>query len=72
MITDEKFVKDFYEILEDKEIKPVFQPIVSLATGEVYGYEALSRITLKKTELTTDRLFTLAEKLGQVWNLEKL
>lgn len=47
MITDEKFVKDFYEILEDKEIKPAFQPIVSLATGEVYGYEALSSALMK-------------------------
>lgn len=72
MKLDEMTVKEFFEILKKKAIKPVFQPIVSLKNGEILGYEALSRITLEKTEITTDKLFDMAERLGQVWNLEKL
>lgn len=72
MKLDEMTVKEFFEILKKRAIKPVFQPIVSLKNGEILGYEALSRITLEKTEITIDRLFTMAERLGQVWNLEKL
>ena len=39
-----KNAEEFYKILERKAIYPVFQPIVNLQTGEVAGYEALSRI----------------------------
>ena len=35
---------DFMDILENQRIKPVFQPIISLNSGEIIGYEALSRI----------------------------
>ncbi len=35
---------DFMDILENQRIRPVFQPIISLNSGEVIGYEALSRI----------------------------
>ena len=39
-----KNADEFYKILERKAIYPVFQPIVNLQTGDVAGYEALSRI----------------------------
>lgn len=32
-------------IIKDQLITPVFQPIVSLQDGSVFGFEALSRIT---------------------------
>lgn len=35
---------DFLSVLEGQRIKPVFQPIVCLSTGEIIGYEGLSRI----------------------------
>lgn len=69
---DEIMVKDFFDILKKHAIKPVFQPIVSLKNGEILAYEALSRITMDKTSITIDKLFDMAERLGQVWNLEKL
>ena len=34
---------EFAEILQQGNIKTVFQPIVSLSNGELPGYEALSR-----------------------------
>ena len=72
MKLDEIMVKDFFDILKKHAIKPVFQPIVSLKNGEILAYEALSRITMDKTSITIDKLFDMAERLGQVWNLEKL
>ena len=49
--------KDELEAIIDKKlIYPVFQPIVSLRTGEVHGYEALSRmIQPRKIKNTEDR-----------------
>ena len=42
---------ELIRILEGEFIRPVFQPIVSLRTGDVLGYEALSRITLPDSTL---------------------
>lgn len=72
MRLEEDKIKEFFKIIKDHEIKTVFQPIVALDTGEVYAYEALSRITLKQSTLTIDKLFDMADQLEQVWNLEKL
>ena len=33
--------------LEEKEIIPFFQPIVSLENGDIFGYEVFSRIKEK-------------------------
>lgn len=67
-----KNAEEFYKILERKAIYPVFQPIVNLQTGEVAGYEALSRIDKQNTNLVISDLFVIAEQMGCVWKLEKL
>ena len=67
-----KKVEELYKILERKAIYPVFQPIVNLQTGEVVGYEALSRINKQDTNLMISDLFVIAEQMGCVWKLEKL
>lgn len=67
-----KNAEEFYKILERKAIYPVFQPIVNLQTGEVAGYEALSRINKQDTNLMISDLFVIAEQMGCVWKLEKL
>lgn len=51
---------ELIRILEGEFIRPVFQPIVSLRTGDVLGYEALSRITLPDSTLSIEELFHLA------------
>ncbi len=62
---------ELYTILEQKAIYPVFQPIVSLETGTVLAYEALSRITID-SHLRIDELFQIAEVEKQVWRLEEI
>ena len=56
-----KNADEFYKILERKAIYPVFQPIVNLQTGDVAGYEALSRIDRHDTTLMISDLFVIAE-----------
>lgn len=64
--------KEFYTILEEKRIRPVYQAIVSLKDGKVYGYEALSRIDLPECSFHTEQMFRIAEELNCVWKLEEL
>lgn len=62
----------FMNILESGQVTTVFQPIVSLRDGSVYGYEALSRGP-KNTEMYFPTLmFDCAEKFGKTWELELL
>lgn len=64
--------KELDKVLLYKEITAVFQPIVSLSDGEVFGYEALSRgIPGSKLE-RPDALFAAAEEFDKVWELEFL
>ena len=51
MKLNEKKINDFFKIINEKKIKSVFQPIVSLKTGEIVSFEALSRITLESCTL---------------------
>ena len=59
-----KNADEFYKILERKAIYPVFQPIVNLQTGDVAGYEALSRIDRHDTTLMISDLFVIAEQVS--------
>ena len=59
-------------ILQGKNIIPVYQPIVLLETGQVFGYEALSRISDDSLEIRIDSLFRLADKMNKSWELETL
>lgn len=59
-------------ILEEKAIQTVFQPIISLHSGQIYGYEALTRGP-ENTELQNpEKLFDYALKKGKLWELEHL
>lgn len=60
------------DVLESQRIEPVFQPIVCLKTGEIIGYEALSRIIKPKEIGCSEELFHLAGIYGKVWELEQL
>lgn len=59
-------------IIDNKKIKTVFQPIVSLRDGSIYGHEALSRITCESEIKNTDMLFNAAGKYNRLWQLELL
>lgn len=60
------------KILEDECITPVYQPIVSLTDGEIFGYEALSRISKSELEMDIAQMFRLADKMDKSWELEAL
>ena len=61
------------EIIKEKRISPVYQPIVSLSTGEILGYEALSRFDLQRNApVSVEDVFQTAYQSGQLWELERL
>lgn len=72
MILTNEIKKQMMEILKNREIKAVFQPIVSLKNGTVYAYEALSRITLKQCSFRIGEAFEIAQEMNCLWALEKL
>lgn len=70
-VTDD-YERQFRSILEEKSIRPVYQPIISLEDGEIMGYEALSRIDLEDCLFHTEEMFQLAEKFDCIWEIEEL
>lgn len=62
----------FEKILAGKHIKTVYQPIVSLIDGQIYGFEALSRISSEQLEMNIEEMFRMADRTGKSWELETL
>jgi EAL domain-containing protein (putative c-di-GMP-specific phosphodiesterase class I)/GGDEF domain-containing protein len=60
------------KILEGEYITPVYQPIVSLTDGQIFGYEALSKIKEKELEMDIGQMFRIADKTNRAWELEAL
>jgi EAL domain-containing protein (putative c-di-GMP-specific phosphodiesterase class I)/GGDEF domain-containing protein len=60
------------KILEGEYITPVYQPIISLTDGQIFGYEALSRISDKELEMDIGQMFKVADKTNRSWELEAL
>ncbi len=63
---------DFDKIMKTRAIRPVFQPIISLATSRVAGYEALARGPSGSTLATPQELFGSARRLGRLADLDWL
>ncbi|MDR0454264.1 MAG: GGDEF domain-containing protein [Deferribacteraceae bacterium] len=60
------------KILDGECISPVYQPVVSLTDGQIYGYEALSRISDKELSMDIEYMFRVADKINRLWELETL
>lgn len=56
--------KEFREMLSQKAVKIIFQPIVSLVTGEIVGQEALGRTDFPDLPAKPSQLFAIACNLG--------
>lgn len=67
-----KKLEEVEKIIDNKEIYPVYQPIVSLNDGRIVAYEALSRISIENPSINIVQLFEGASALGRLWELEKL
>jgi EAL domain-containing protein (putative c-di-GMP-specific phosphodiesterase class I)/serine phosphatase RsbU (regulator of sigma subunit) len=59
-------------ILSRKNLYSVFQPVVSFTTGDVFGYEALSRTETDVFSGPITELFSAAEAADRLWELDKL
>jgi diguanylate cyclase (GGDEF)-like protein len=59
-------------IIDKKQIKTVFQPIISLKDGSILGHEALSRITGISIIDNPEMLFSIAGEYSRLWDLELL
>jgi diguanylate cyclase (GGDEF)-like protein len=64
--------EEFNTILDEQNIRMVYQPIVSLFDGSLFGYEALTRGPEMSTFHSPSALFEYAEKEGYLYELEKL
>ncbi|MFJ7826319.1 GGDEF domain-containing protein [Psychrobacillus sp. NPDC096623] len=62
----------FSYIIDKKAIETVFQPIISLQTGQIYGYEALTRGPSNTVLHNPENLFDYALKNGKLWELENV
>ncbi|MBW7476657.1 EAL domain-containing protein [Paenibacillus oenotherae] len=60
------------EMISDRLITPVYQPIISLRNGTVYGYEALSRCPENRWFKGPEQLFSFASDEGMVYALDRL
>lgn len=60
------------ELLRTHDLSPVFQPIVSLQTGEIAGFEALTRPGKATGFKGPMELFAAASEHGLMWELEDL
>lgn len=57
-------------VVTDRLVRPVYQPIVELATGRVLGFEGLSRPTAESGFADPGSMFTAAETVGRTVELD--
>ena len=69
---DDNLQQELKGILDNKSIRTVFQPIVSLVEATIIGYEALSRGPEGSPLEMPDVLFKTADQYELVWELEYL
>jgi len=58
-------------VIESGKLRPVYQPIVALATGRVTGYEGLVRVPKESTFAHAGAMFDAAEVAGRVHDLDR-
>jgi diguanylate cyclase (GGDEF)-like protein len=58
------------QVVAERTLVPVFQPIVDLRTGQVLGYEGLVRLASERAGQGTRELFTAADAVGRITELD--
>ncbi|HZU12748.1 MAG TPA: EAL domain-containing protein [Chloroflexota bacterium] len=71
IISPEK-IQAVRQILSDRSVIPVFQPIWGLDEGTVLGYEALMRPPADLAIVNPQEVFDIAEKLGRAAELDSI
>jgi len=67
----EQITRAIHDVVDKGLLKVVFQPIVDLGSGTIFGYEALARSLSPEIEATTD-LFRAAVEAGRIGDLGRL
>ena len=60
------------DVLTEERIGVVFQPIIDLASGQVFGYEALARPRGHGPSESVEHVFRAARRLGRIRDLDWL
>ncbi len=63
---------ELIRIIQDSEVHTVFHPILDLKSGEVFGYEALSRGPKDSIFEAPVSMFTMSGQVGQTAELDRL
>ncbi|WP_421902500.1 GGDEF domain-containing protein [Maridesulfovibrio sp.] len=71
-ITNLELSNEFNEILISSNLRSHYQPIVNLNDKSIHGWEALARGPQNSPFRSPLTLFDMAEKLGKLFQLEKL
>jgi EAL domain-containing protein (putative c-di-GMP-specific phosphodiesterase class I) len=65
--------REVVSIIEGERIKTLFQPIIHGKTGEIYGYEALSRGVLEDGSIMNpEKLFSWAKDMDLMFFLDRI
>lgn len=67
-----QLLTEFREILDQSRLKIVYQPIVSLRSGGILGWEALTRGPQESYFRSPDIIFSFAEEAGLLYPLERV
>ena len=67
-----RYKKEFLEILHNKKLNTLYQPIVSLSSGEILGWEALTRGPENSYFSRPEIIFRFAEELSLLFAMEKV
>jgi len=65
-------LKEFRRIVDERNVRTLYQPIVNLASGEIAAWEALTRGPDGSHFFSPTVLFDFAEEVDQVFTLEKV
>jgi EAL domain-containing protein (putative c-di-GMP-specific phosphodiesterase class I) len=68
---DRRGVVNLYHVLETKQVKTVYQPVVDVVERRIVGYEALSRVPRVRFP-NPEELFKVAHEQQSLWQLERL
>lgn len=63
-------LQEFSEILDTRQVRALFQPVVDLGNGQAVGYEALARGPVGSSHESPMALFAAAQRLGRTSELD--
>lgn len=58
--------------IDENRLQPFFQPILNIATGELFGFNVMARIREQDTFILASQFISLAEDLGYMDNIDSI